>query len=142
MSHLHLLTREPGTALGWMDAGLLAKSFQDLISSAFSSCQTSSLLRTEGGFFTLVLLNCDTPRMLQRISQTGKIIHRCISCCRRRAATAQEGLVPGAAAELRLHLALAAAAPPVPLSMARAELWAGCPRSNHCSDLLTGITPG
>lgn len=78
--------------LGWMDAGLLAKAFQDLISSAFSSCQTSSLLRTEGGFFTLVLLNCDAPRMLQRISRTGKIIHRCISCCTRCADTAQEGL--------------------------------------------------
>lgn len=109
--------------LGWMDAGLLAKGFQDLISSAFSSCQTSSLPRTEGGFFTLVLLNCDAPRMLQRISQTGKIIHRSISCCRRRAATDQEGLMPGATGEgLRLHLALAAPAreQPLPLSMVRA----------------------
>lgn len=97
--------------MGWMDAGLLAKGFQDLISSAFSSCQNSSLLRTEGGFFTLALLNCDAPRVLQRLLQPGKIIHRSSSCCRRPAATDQEGLVPGAAEEgLRLHLPLAAPA--------------------------------
>lgn len=121
-----------------MDAGLLAKSFQDLISSAFSSCQTSSLLRTEGRFFTLVLLNCDAPGMLQMISQAGKIIHRSI--------TDQEGLMPGASAEelgLHLPLALLAACPTqhalgrVSSSLHGAIIAPTCSLGSHSADLET-----
>lgn len=129
-SHLHLLTRKPGTA-SW--GGWMLVCWQKHFRISFQVLSTPArLLRTEGGFFTFVLLNCDAPGMMQRISQTGKITHRSIS-----AASDPEGPCLGLQKSSGCTFPFPTSACPGQGSEQGVQQ---APKGNHCSDLSIGIT--